>query len=137
MSKKKIKTSKPRVGSMLPDSLFYDPRVTDLSKDAFILLIEAVMMENNYNNGDIALAEGTLNRTWRKQTLIKARQELEEMELIHLEKRGFFGKPNLYSLCHKPVFDNPAKGIRGSVKARHRAEGIHPKKINGVQKRPP
>ena len=128
---------KQRIGSLLHDSLFYDPRVNQLSKDAFILLIEAVMMENNYNNGDLALANGTLNRKWRKQTLIKARQELEDMELIHLERRGFFGKPNLYSSCHKPVNDIPMKGICGTTRARRRAEGIHPKKANGVQKRPP
>ena len=137
MSKKKLFPKGDRTGSYLLDAVFYDSRVGALSKDAFILLIEAVMMDNNFNNGDIALAEGTLNRAWRKQTLIKARQELVDNELIHIEKRGYFGKPNLYSLCHKPVFNNPKKGIKGTTSARRRAEGIHPKKINGVQKRSP
>ena len=100
---KKRSAQNRRVGSMLDDALFYDKRMSHLSKEAFILFIEAIMMENNFNNGNIALAEGTLHRKWRKQTLVKARKELERYEFIELQKNGIFGNPNLYSLCHKPV----------------------------------
>ena len=117
-----------RVGSMLDDALFYDQRIDTLSKEAFILLIEAVMLSNGYNNGDIALAQGTLRMKWRKQTLIKARQELVDKEFLNIEKRGHYGAPNLYSLTHKPVNDIPQKGIKGTKNARRRATGVHPRK---------
>ena len=133
MSRSK-KGSKQRVGSMLDDALFYDARVGELSKDAFKLLIEAVMMENNYNNGNIALAEGTLRLEYREKTLIKARKELIELELIEEQKHGIFGKPNLYSLCHKPVVENKKLGIRGAANAKRRATGVHPnKKYRGAE----
>ena len=116
-----------RVGSMLDDSVYFDARIDSLSKEAFILLIEAVMMENGYNNGNIALADGTLRFGWRKQTLVKARKQLLELELIELQKHGIFGSPNLYSLCHKPVCENKKLGINGTNKAKRRAQGVHPK----------
>lgn len=125
---KKPNTIKARVGSMMPDSLFYDPRTEKLSKEAFILLIEAVMLFNGYNNGDLALTDGTLRLNWRKQTLIDKRQELLDAEFIHMEKRGYFGKPNLYSLNHMPVSDLAHKGINKTSSARRRAIGVHPKK---------
>jgi len=126
-----------RVGSMLDDALFHDERMNKLSKEAFILFIEALMMENSYNNGNIALADGTLRFGWRKQTLVKARKQLVEFELIELQKHGIFGNPNLYSLCHKPVVENKKLGIRGTTKAKRRAEGIHPKNKNrGTEAQP-
>lgn len=129
MSKsKKSNTIKARVGSMMPDSLFYDQRTEKLSKEAFILLIEALMLFNGYNNGDLALTNGTLRLNWRKQTLIDKRQELLDAEFIHMEKRGYFGKPNLYSLSHMPVSDLAHKGIVKTSNARRRATGVHPKK---------
>lgn len=124
---KKRSAQNRRVGSMLDDALFYDERMDHLSKEAFILFIEAIMMENNFNNGNIALAEGTLHRKWRKQTLVKARKELEKYEFIELQKNGIFGSPNLYSLCHKPVCENKRLGINGTTRAKRRAEGVHPK----------
>mgnify|MGYP000456261656 CR=1 FL=1 len=126
-----------RVGSMLDDAIFYDERINKLSKEAFILLIEALMMENSYNNGNIALADGTLRFGWRKQTLVKARKQLVEFELIELQKHGIFGNPNLYSLCHKPVYENKKLGINGTTKAKRRATGIHPKfKNRGTEAQP-
>jgi len=122
---------------MLDDALFYDERINHLSKEAFILFIEALMIENNYNNGNIALADGTLRFGWRKQTLVKARQQLVELELIELQKHGIFGKPNLYSLCHKPVCENKRLSINGTTKAKRRASGIHPKiKNRGTEAQP-
>lgn len=126
MTKQRKKANK-RVGSMLDDALYYDERITKLSKEAFILLIEALMMENGYNNGNIALAAGTLRFKWRKETLVKARQELESLELIAEQKHGIYGNPNLYSLCHKPVCENKRLGIKATTRAKRRAEGIHPK----------
>jgi hypothetical protein len=124
---KKRSAQNRRVGSMLDDALFYDERISKLSKEAFILFIEALMMENSYNNGNIALADGTLRFGWRKQTLVKARKQLVELELIELQKHGIFGNPNLYSLCHKPICENKRLGINGTTKAKRRATGIHPK----------
>jgi hypothetical protein len=130
MARNKNKTARrPRTGSMLDDALFFDPRISELSKEAFILLIEAVMIFNNHNNSNIALAEGTLRFKWRKQTLIKARKELVDLSFIYLEQRGFYGAPNLYSLCHRPL--NDRNGNQITTKVRKSAAGIHPKNRNG------
>jgi len=134
--KKKCAQGK-RFGSMLLDALYYDDRVDGLSKHGIILLIEALMMDNGYNNGNIALADGTLRFKWRKQTLVKARKELVALDLIELQKHGVFGNPNLYSLCHKPVMENISLGIKGTTKAKRRAQGIHPKNKNrGTETQP-
>jgi len=91
------------------------------------------MLFNGYNNGNIALAEGTVRRKFRKQTLIKARQELVDSEFLNLERQGYYGSPNLYSLNHIPVNDIPQKGIKGTKNAKRRATGVRLKKRNGVQ----
>jgi hypothetical protein len=122
---------------MLDDAIFYDDRIDKLSKEAFILLIEALMMENGYNNGNIALAKGTLRRKWRKETLGEKRKELEEHEFIERQKYGIYGNPHLYSLCHKPVCENKMLGIKGTTQAKRRATGIHPKiKNRGTEVQP-
>ena len=73
-----------RIGSMMLDALFYDPRVGKLTFSAFRLLSEFIQQFSGFNNGNLSATPKTLRFDWCDKTLKKAKRELLENGLIFL-----------------------------------------------------
>ncbi|MEW8266490.1 MAG: hypothetical protein AB2731_10135 [Candidatus Thiodiazotropha sp.] len=112
-----------RTGSLVPDSLFYDNRVGELSRPAFQLLMELNQQFSGYNNGNLCAAHKCLRFEWNDKTLKRAKRELLQAGLIEVTKQGVGRRPTLYSLCHLPINEIQKHKIKGETNCVKRATG--------------
>ncbi|OOZ47892.1 hypothetical protein BOW39_12755 [Solemya velum gill symbiont] len=117
------KTKGRRTGSILLDSLFYDPRIAKLSRPAFQLLIEFNQQYSGFNNGNLSATPKTLRFDWNDKTLKRVKRELLQAKLIEVTKRGVGRRPTLYALCHLPIDETSKHGIKAETTCSRRATG--------------
>ena len=119
----KRKPQGKRTGSMLPDALFYDSRVENLTPMALRLLIELNQQYNGFNNGNLSATHKTLRFKWNDKTLKRVKHELLDASLIEVTRYGVKRRPTLYALCHLPINECAKNGIKEREYCTRRADG--------------
>lgn len=101
----------------IPRLLLQHQSYQSLSGTAVKLLVDLAGQYKGCNNGDLTLAFGELSkRGWRsKQTITRAKRELEEAGLVVCTREGHFINPGarcaLYALTWLPINECPGKGL--------------------------
>lgn len=118
-SREKSKSRKAEKVSFcgIPRRLLELPAYQQLSGTAVKLLVDLAGQYKGSNNGDLTVAFSELSkRGWQsKQTVTRAKRELEEAGLIICTRQGRFASPGarcaLYALAWCPIDECSGKGL--------------------------
>lgn len=93
--------------TLIPHSILNCPAFISLSHTARALLLEFARQYNGHtNNGDLCVAHRLMGpRGWARNTLERARRELECKGFIVRTRQGGRNQPNLYAITWKPIND--------------------------------